>query len=69
MRKYLQNRRILAAAAVIICAITSFSSLNAQPNAGKNKENTYSKDDSKGMPVYGHWKNFTTKDGLPNDHA
>lgn len=21
------------------------------------------------MPVYGHWKNFTTKDGLPSDHA
>ena len=21
------------------------------------------------MPIYGHWKNFTTKDGLPSDHA
>ena len=21
------------------------------------------------MPVYGHWKNFTMKDGLPSDHA
>jgi ligand-binding sensor domain-containing protein len=21
------------------------------------------------MPVYGHWRNFTTKDGLPSDHA
>ena len=21
------------------------------------------------MPVYGHWKNFTTKDGLPSDKA
>src|SRR5512133_3267652 len=25
--------------------------------------------DEKAMPVYGHWKNFTTKDGLPSDHA
>lgn len=25
--------------------------------------------DSKPMPVYGHWKNFTTKDGLPSDKA
>jgi hypothetical protein len=24
---------------------------------------------SEEMPVYGHWKNFTTKDGLPSDHA
>ena len=21
------------------------------------------------MPVYGHWRNFTTKDGLPSDKA
>ena len=21
------------------------------------------------MPVYGHWRNFTTKDGLPSDNA
>lgn len=25
--------------------------------------------DSKPMPVYGHWRNFTTKDGLPSDKA
>jgi hypothetical protein len=25
--------------------------------------------EAKGMPVYGHWRNFTTKDGLPSDHA
>ena len=25
--------------------------------------------DSKSMPVYGHWRNFTTKDGLPSDKA
>jgi ligand-binding sensor domain-containing protein len=27
------------------------------------------KNDEKPMPVYGHWKNFTTKDGLPSDRA
>jgi ligand-binding sensor domain-containing protein len=27
------------------------------------------KTDAKSMPVYGHWRNFTTKDGLPSDHA
>ena len=25
--------------------------------------------EAKAMPVYGHWRNFTTKDGLLNDHA
>jgi ligand-binding sensor domain-containing protein len=25
--------------------------------------------DLPGVPVYGKWKNFTTKDGLPSDHA
>ena len=69
MRKNLQIRRFLTAATIIVCGICSFSSLKAQPNAGKTKENTYSKEDAKEMPVYGHWKNFTTKDGLPNNHA
>jgi ligand-binding sensor domain-containing protein len=27
------------------------------------------KKDAKEMPVYGHWRNFTTKDGLPSDKA
>ena len=25
--------------------------------------------EAKGMPVYGHWRNFTTKNGLPSDKA
>ena len=25
--------------------------------------------EAKGMPVYGNWRNFTTKDGLPSDKA
>ena len=36
---------------------------------GKSSGKTDIKDDIKPMPVYGHWKNFTTKDGLPNNHA
>ena len=31
--------------------------------------NTDIKNDSRPMPVYGNWKNFTIKDGLPSDHA
>ena len=27
------------------------------------------KDDANTMPVYGHWRNFTTKDGFPSDKA
>jgi ligand-binding sensor domain-containing protein len=35
----------------------------------KKSANTVIKEDTKPMPVYGHWKNFTTKDGLPSDKA
>jgi ligand-binding sensor domain-containing protein len=31
--------------------------------------NSQSGKESDEMPVYGHWRNFTTKDGLPSDHA
>ncbi len=30
---------------------------------------TYIKKDAKAMPIYGNWRNFTTKDGLPSDKA
>lgn len=32
-------------------------------------ETKISKNDSTTMPIYSHWKNFTTKDGLPGDKA
>jgi ligand-binding sensor domain-containing protein len=41
--------------------------------AHRSPEGSISKTDNnveaKPMPVYGHWRNFTTKDGLPSDKA
>jgi ligand-binding sensor domain-containing protein len=42
---------------------------NSQSMPEKGYSGTDIKDDAKPMPVYGHWRNFTTKDGLPSDHA
>jgi hypothetical protein len=41
------------------------SQLSSGPGSGK----TDLKEASTSMPVYGHWRNFTTRDGLPSDHA
>jgi hypothetical protein len=35
----------------------------------KGPANSPAKVDSKQLPVFGNWKNFTTKDGLPSDKA
>jgi ligand-binding sensor domain-containing protein len=61
MRKTLLKTSLLTAAAVIL---SGFCTVYAQPS-GK----TDVKDNTKPMPVYGHWRNFTTKDGLPSDKA
>ncbi|HLP74968.1 MAG TPA: hypothetical protein VK155_18840 [Bacteroidales bacterium] len=39
--------------------------------AGRSEEiaATTSIEEANGMPVYGKWRTFTTKDGLPSDHA
>jgi ligand-binding sensor domain-containing protein len=37
----------------------------SEERTGKNAV----KGEAKPMPVYGNWRNFTTKDGLPSDHA
>lgn len=37
--------------------------------AGNETANASATDESTAMPVYGHWRTFTTKDGLPSDHA
>lgn len=42
---------------------------NSQGIAERSYGRTDIKEDTKPMPVYGHWRNFTTKDGLPSDHA
>ena len=42
---------------------------NSQFEAEKGHGNHDSKSEEKPLPVYGHWRNFTTKDGLPSDKA
>ena len=59
-KKSLKNR-LLSAVALILSGICS---INGQPSV-----KTGAKDDADKMPVYGHWRNFTMKDGLPSDHV
>lgn len=42
---------------------------NFQMVPEKSSGNAAMNMDSKSMPVYGNWRNFTTKDGLPSDKA
>jgi len=35
----------------------------------KNVDGIVSEDEKNSMPVYGHWRNFTSNDGLPGDKA
>ncbi len=37
--------------------------------SGKSSANAVLNKQANPMPVYGHWRNFTTKDGLPSDKA
>jgi ligand-binding sensor domain-containing protein len=61
MGKRLLKISLFGAAALILSGICS---LNGQPSLKSD-----AKDDVNKVPVYGHWRNFTTKDGLPSDHA
>jgi ligand-binding sensor domain-containing protein len=61
MRKTLFKNSLLTVAAVILSGICY---LNGQPSVG-----TAIKDNTASVPVYGHWRNFTMKDGLPSDKA
>jgi ligand-binding sensor domain-containing protein len=61
MRKRLLKNSLLGAAALIL---TSVCTLNGQPSVKSD-----AKDVTDNMPVYGHWRNFTMKDGLPSDHV
>jgi ligand-binding sensor domain-containing protein len=47
----------------------STTGYKVQSGTEKISDNADSKKDTKPMPIFGHWKNFTTKDGLPSDHA
>jgi ligand-binding sensor domain-containing protein len=61
MRKTALKNSLLTAAAVILSGICY---VNGQPSV-----KTGSKDNTAQLPVYGHWRNFTLKDGLPSDKA
>ena len=69
MKKTLQMNSLRKSVSVIIWGICSVAILNSQPSVEKKAVTTDVKDITRSMPVYGHWKNFTTKDGLPSDHA
>jgi ligand-binding sensor domain-containing protein len=45
------------------------TNLKTEGIPGKTTTENVSADNSGKMPVYGHWRNFTTKDGLPSDKA
>jgi ligand-binding sensor domain-containing protein len=61
MSKIMLKNSLLNAVALIISGICS---MNGQPSIRNDV-----KDDANKMPVYGHWRNFTVKDGLPSDHV
>jgi ligand-binding sensor domain-containing protein len=69
MIKILKKYNLRSATAIILCSICSVASLNSQATNKGSMTNSSLKDDAGSMPVYGHWKNFTMKDGLPSDHA
>jgi len=61
MGKIFHKYRLLSIVAFIFSGICY---INGQPSV-----KTGVKDDADKMPVYGHWRNFTMKDGLPSDHV
>lgn len=61
MGKILLKNSLLSVLTLILSGICN---IYGQPSL-KNEV----KDDAGKMPVYGHWRSFTTKDGLPSDHV
>ena len=61
MGKILVRNSFISIVSLILSGICSIN--------GQTPGKTDIKDDPDKMPVYGHWRNFTTKDGLPSDHA
>ncbi len=45
------------------------NSAAAGTGSSHESENAPAGKESEAMPVYGHWRNYTMKDGLPSDHA
>lgn len=77
MRKNIRKKGFRAVATLLLAGLctTGFSMTNndkpqkEQQSLQKGINAPDGKDNNSAMPVYGNWKNFTTKDGLPNDHA
>jgi ligand-binding sensor domain-containing protein len=61
MGKLLVKKVLMGIVALILSGVCT---MNGQPSVKTNV-----RDDTNKMPVYGHWRNFTTKDGLPSDHV
>ena len=61
MGKLLVKKVLMGIVALILSGVCT---MNGQPSVKTNV-----RDDANKMPVYGHWRNFTTKDGLPSDHV
>ena len=61
MEKRLLKNRLLCSLLLILSGVCI---ANGQASVRSDIKNESDK-----VPVYGHWRNFTTKDGLPSDHA
>jgi ligand-binding sensor domain-containing protein len=61
MKKRLLKNSLLSAVALILSGVCT---LNGQPSVKSDAKDVTDK-----MPVYGHWRNFSMKDGLPSDHV
>ena len=61
MGKTLLKNSLLGALVFIFCSI---GPLKGQANVTNDP-----RDDANKVPLFGHWQNFTTRDGLPSDHA
>jgi ligand-binding sensor domain-containing protein len=59
MRKLLPKHLLYGTMAVVVAGVFSFSFIISDNNPEEKST----------VPVYGHWKNFTMKDGLPSDKA
>jgi ligand-binding sensor domain-containing protein len=55
--------------AIVIAGFFSFSFVFCDSNLPAKDPGISSADPAGTVPVYGHWRNFTTKDGLPSDKA
>ncbi len=67
MGKRFQGNYFNHVALVVVLSCVCSLGLNAMN--GNPSDSNPAKDDAKPMPVYGHWRNFTTKDGLPSNKA